>query len=60
MNKLINYIKDSFDEVVNKVSWPTYAELQKSTVLVLVASVVFALVVAVIDTSFDKLLGFLY
>ena len=60
MNKLINYVKESFDEVVNKVSWPPYAELQKSTVLVLVASVVFALVVAVIDTSFDKLLGFLY
>ena len=60
MNKLINYIKESFDEVVNKVSWPSYSELQKSTVLVLVASVVFALVVALVDTSFDKLLGFLY
>lgn len=60
MNNLITYIKESFDEVVNHVSWPKYSELQQSTVLVVVASVVFALVVAVIDKSFDELLGLIY
>lgn len=58
---MFSYIKESFDEVINKVSWPTFAELQKSAVLVLVASVVFALVVAIIDTTFDEILGgFIY
>lgn len=60
MNNLITYIKESFDEVVNHVSWPKYSELQQSTVLVVVASIVFALVVAVIDKSFDELLGLIY
>lgn len=60
MNNLITYIKESFDEVINHVTWPKYSELQQSTVLVVVASVVFAIVVAVIDTAFDELLSLVY
>ena len=60
MNKVITYIKESFDEVVHKVTWPTFLEAQKSAVLVLVSSVIFALVVALIDTGVDNVLSFLY
>jgi len=60
MKKFINYITESFDEVVHQVTWPTYAELNKSTVLALVASMIFAIVIAVIDTSFDKILALVY
>ena len=49
MNKLINYFKESYDELRNKVSWPTMAELQQTTVLVLVGIVIIALVILVMD-----------
>ena len=60
MNKVINFIKESVDEMRTKVSWPSYAELQSSSILVLVASVIFALVIWVIDFSFEKGLGLIY
>jgi preprotein translocase subunit SecE len=49
MNKVVSFIKESYDEMVNKVSWPKYKELQSSAVLVLVASLIFALFVGLID-----------
>jgi len=49
MKKFFNFIKDSFVELTTKVSWPPYAQLQSSSLLVLVAAVVFALVVGLID-----------
>ncbi len=60
MNNFITYVKESFDEVINRVSWPKYSELQSSTALVVIASAVFAVVVAVIDLAFDNLLGLVY
>ena len=60
MNSIITYIRESFNEVINGVTWPKYSELQSSTVLVIVASIVFALVVTVIDNVFDNLLGLVY
>ena len=47
--KLIQYIKDSYYELINKVSWLKMSELQKTTVTVTVASLVFALLVFTID-----------
>lgn len=60
MKKVVNYIKGSFDEVIHKVSWPKLGELQNTTVLVLVASVIFALVVLGIDLVFQKGVGVIY
>jgi preprotein translocase subunit SecE len=60
MNKLVSYLKESFEEVVHKVSWPAYNELQQSSVLVIVASVLFAIVVFAIDYSFEQLLEIIY
>ena len=45
MAKIGTYIKESADELLNKVSWPTWPELQSSAVIVLVASVIFAIVI---------------
>jgi preprotein translocase subunit SecE len=42
-------MKESYDEMVHKVSWPKYKELQSSAILVLVASLIFALFVGLID-----------
>ncbi len=60
MNKLISFIKESYDEMRHKVSWPKYADLQKSSVLVLVASLIFALLIGVIDLGFDKMMDWFY
>ena len=60
MTKLKAFIMDSYDEMRLKVSWPKYAELQSSSVLVLVASLIFALIIGVIDLAFDEAMGWFY
>ena len=49
----INYIKDSFFELRNKVSWISWAEAQKSTVVVAIFTVLFALAVFAVDKFFQ-------
>lgn len=56
MNKVRDYIMDSIDEIRNKVTWPKFNELQSSAILVLVASLIFAIVIGAIDVSFKELL----
>ena len=60
MNKIVSYVKSSFDEVINKVTWPKYGELQSSTILVLVASVVFAGLIAAMDWAYRIVLDIVY
>lgn len=60
MNKLMAYFKDSYNEMTEHVTWASYAELQESSILVLVASVIFALMIGVMDISFSKLLEVVY
>ncbi len=50
---LIKYIKDSFEELRNKVSWISWTEAQKSTVVVAVFTVLFALTVFLVDKFFQ-------
>ena len=57
---MLNYIKESYKELVEKVSWPTFAQLQGSTIVVMVASLIFALVVLVMDISFENLMKGIY
>jgi len=54
------YCKESYDELVNKVTWPSYKELANSAVIVLSASIIIALVVFVIDTIFEKFMELVY
>jgi preprotein translocase subunit SecE len=58
--KLVDSIKESYNELVHKVSWPTRKELVQSAVLVLVASLVLALIVWLIDLSFEKIMQLIY
>jgi preprotein translocase subunit SecE len=46
------YIIESYEELVNKVTWPTWKELQSSSILVLVASVIIALIIFLMDWVF--------
>lgn len=54
MAKVTQFIKDSVQELKYKVSWPEFRKLQGDTVLVLVASVIFALIVFAIDFVFKN------
>jgi len=60
MKKIKNYIKESYDELVHKVSWPTWSELQNSAIVVSIASVIIAIVVYLMDLSFGTLLKQFY
>ena len=51
--KITNYCKESYDELVHKVSWPTRSELSSSAVVVLTASLLIALVVFLLDSAFQ-------
>ena len=56
----MGYIKDSYKELVEKVSWPSFSSLQSSTIVVMVASLIFALVVLAMDISFENVMSGLY
>ena len=68
MSKFINYVKASKDELLHKVSWPTYSELQNSAGVVFVAALLIALLVFIIDMvlgahpdlTWKGILGYIY
>ena len=60
MQKVVNYIKESWEEVRYKVTWSKYSELQSSAILVLVASTIFALMIGAIDWVFNTGLQWFY
>ena len=53
---MFNYVKESYNELVHKVTWPTFAQLQNSTVVVMVASLIFAIVILAMDISFENIM----
>ncbi len=60
MAEIINYIKDSYDELKNNVSWTERSELQRLVVIVLVFSVLFSLAIWGADTVFSKIIKFYF
>ncbi len=60
MNKIKAYFLDTYNELVNKVTWPKWSELQNSAVVVMVASLIFAVVVFIMDFSFKEILEIVY
>ena len=60
MRKFINYVKESYEELTKKVTWPTWAKLQSSALLVMIATVIIAVVLFVIDYIFQTLMTGIY
>ncbi|MEI6854450.1 MAG: preprotein translocase subunit SecE [Bacteroidota bacterium] len=60
MKKIKQYIKESYDELMHKVSWPTWSELQNSAIVVSIASLIIAVAVYLMDVSFSTLLKQFY
>jgi len=60
MANVLDFIKDSYHEMTQKVSWPSWSELQSSAVVVLVASIIIALIVLAMDQSSSAVMNLIY
>jgi len=60
MNRIRTYIDEVRDELVIKVTWPTWPELQESAIIVMIATVIFAVVVFAMDLAFQNGMEFIY
>nr|MBA2761584.1 preprotein translocase subunit SecE [Segetibacter sp.] len=49
MDKISNYFRESYQELTEKVTWPTWLQLQQSTVIVLVATIIITFLVWIMD-----------
>ncbi|VAW22121.1 hypothetical protein MNBD_BACTEROID01-1973 [hydrothermal vent metagenome] len=58
--KLKVYIEEAYEELVYKVTWPTWKELQNSALIVMVASFIISLLIFVMDISFKNIMEFIY
>ena len=54
------YIKESYDELMNKVSWPSWSELQSSSIVVAIATVIIALIIYAMDSVFSNVMNLFY
>jgi preprotein translocase subunit SecE len=60
MEQIKLYLIESYNELVNKVTWPTWANLISSTRVVLIGSLIIALIVLLMDAISKQVTGFLY
>lgn len=54
MSSLVDFIKGSYTEFKDKVEWPKWPDLQSSTIVVTVATVILAIFLFGVDTLFSK------
>ena len=54
MNKMKLYIQEVGEELLRKVTWPTWTELQESAIIVMIATLIFSVIVFVMDLAFNK------
>lgn len=60
MKKIKEYVQLSYDELMTKVSWPSWEDLQESTIIVMIASLIIAVIIGVIDFASSASLGLYY
>ncbi|MDY5969309.1 MAG: preprotein translocase subunit SecE [Bacteroidales bacterium] len=67
MSKIGDYVKESYEELMHKTSWPTFKELQSSAVVVAVAALILAVIVFIMDwvcgvnsEGWKGVLGYIY
>ena len=54
------YLQEAYNELVHKVTWPTWKELQNSAMVVMVASFIISLLIFVMDLGFRNIMDFIY
>jgi preprotein translocase subunit SecE len=57
---VVGFVSGSYEEMIKKVTWPKYLELQSSTILVLVATIIFSLIIGLMDILFKNGMGSIY
>jgi preprotein translocase subunit SecE len=60
MNKVSTYFRDSYKELLEKVTWPTWTQLQQSNMIVLAATLVITAIIWVMDFVASGGLNFIY
>jgi preprotein translocase subunit SecE len=60
MDKISNYFRESYQELTEKVTWPTWMQLQQSTIIVLVATLIITALVWIMDLASQNLLKLIY
>ncbi|MBC8052072.1 MAG: preprotein translocase subunit SecE [Sphingobacteriaceae bacterium] len=60
MAKVVEFLKESYDEMTTKVSWPTWSELQNSAVIVLIASLIIAIMIFAMDNGIRTIIESYY
>ncbi|MFA6150917.1 MAG: preprotein translocase subunit SecE [Chitinophagaceae bacterium] len=60
MSKFGSYIQEAYDEMVHKVTWPTWDELQQTTVIVLVALAITTLIMLGMNVASEKVITLIY
>jgi preprotein translocase subunit SecE len=60
MNKVSTYFRESWKEMLEKVTWPSWNQLQQSTVIVLGATIVITAIVSIMDLGSQGLLKLIY
>jgi preprotein translocase subunit SecE len=60
MNKISTYFRESYKELMEKVTWPSWTQLQQSTVIVLIATLVTTFIVWLMDILSQGILHFIY
>jgi preprotein translocase subunit SecE len=60
MKSIILYIQETYKELLFKVTWPSWKELQGSAILVMITSLIIALIVALMDLGFKNLMLIVY
>ncbi|MGM0634465.1 MAG: preprotein translocase subunit SecE [Bacteroidota bacterium] len=53
MANITNYINESYKELKNNVTWPSYAEAQRLMLIVAVFSILFSLAIWGVDEVFS-------
>ncbi|MCW3122941.1 MAG: secE [Flavipsychrobacter sp.] len=60
MSKIGSYVQEAYDELLHKVTWPSWEDLQQTTIIVLVALALVTTVVFGMDLVADNVMTFIY
>ncbi len=60
MSKISTYFKESYTELVQKVAWPSWKDLQSSAIVVFIATIIIAIIIALMDGTFKNMMHLIY
>lgn len=60
MEGLKIYVQESYNELINKVTWPTFKNLQADTIVVIVATIMLSILIFGMDAVSNFVLSQIY